>query len=143
LNWLLILAWIQLRSRFVFPKHSHKTLQVCCKQVSAAVAESVKAIRALSLEELPELARQLIPWHRMPISFINTLPLSQKTDAFLACLLVWTLSNGKEVPREFQLEAGLAAVSGRDTVIIAGTGMGKTALASEKTRPLRYWRVVD
>ena len=36
------------------------------------------------------------------------------------------VTNGKKIPREFQLEAVLALLSGRDSLIDAGTGSGKT-----------------
>jgi hypothetical protein len=43
-----------------------------------------------------------------------------------ACLMVWTVTYPKLVPREFQLEATIAIVSGRDSLIDVGTGYGKT-----------------
>ena len=43
-----------------------------------------------------------------------------------ACLLVWTVTYSKLVPREFQLEATITIMSGRDSFIDVGTGYGKT-----------------
>jgi hypothetical protein len=62
----------------------------------------------------------------MPSSeYIDLLEPTERINALLACALVWTLSDGAEVPCEFQLKAGLVAVSGRDSVIRAGMGAGK------------------
>ncbi|KAG2074459.1 hypothetical protein BDR04DRAFT_1008020, partial [Suillus decipiens] len=43
-----------------------------------------------------------------------------------ACLIVYVLTSTAIVPRQFQLEAALATLNGRDSVINAGTGSGKT-----------------
>ena len=43
-----------------------------------------------------------------------------------ACLLVWTVTDTKLVPREFQLEATISIMSGRDSLIDVGTGYRKT-----------------
>ena len=42
------------------------------------------------------------------------------------CLLVYVLSKGKAVPRDFQLQTCLGPLGGRDTVLYLGTGSGKT-----------------
>jgi hypothetical protein len=77
----------------------------------------------MNSEQLDKFCQEFIPQGRMPTSeYIDSLAPSERVDALLACALVWTLSGGAEVPREFQLKAGLAAVSGRDCVVRAGTG---------------------
>ncbi|KAG2362625.1 hypothetical protein BDR07DRAFT_1284288, partial [Suillus spraguei] len=43
-----------------------------------------------------------------------------------ACLIVYVLTSMAIVPHQFQLEAVLAMLNGRDSVITAGTGSGKT-----------------
>ena len=50
----------------------------------------------------------------------------KKNTGLLACLLVWTATHSKLVPQEFQLEATIAIMSGRDSLIDVGTGYGKT-----------------
>jgi superfamily II DNA helicase RecQ len=42
------------------------------------------------------------------------------------CLLLSKVTNGEKVPREFQLEAALALLTGQDSLIHAATGSGKT-----------------
>jgi ATP-dependent helicase YprA (DUF1998 family) len=96
-------------------------------EVTELILANVKTIRALTPERLPEFTRNLIPQDRMPTTaFMKALSPSERMEALLACLLVWTLSNSTVVPREFQLKVALAAISGRDTVVRAGTGQGKT-----------------
>ncbi|KIM52659.1 hypothetical protein SCLCIDRAFT_47169, partial [Scleroderma citrinum Foug A] len=63
---------------------------------------------------------------RVPWTFVNTLEEKDVVDALRACVIIHILSGGKIVPREFQLEATLSVLHGRDSVITAGTGSGKT-----------------
>ena len=79
-----------------------------------------------------ELARYLC-WeiftedeHEELLRWIDSLDLDQHLDALRACLLVFSVSDGQVVPRQFQLEAGLAAYQGKNTIVNAGTGSGKT-----------------
>jgi DEAD/DEAH box helicase len=96
--------------------------------LSALQLANVKAIRALTPEQLFEFTQTSIPQDLMPTpDFMGSLSPLETTDTpLLACLLIWTLSNGLKVPREFQLRAGLAAVAGQNTVVRAETGQGKT-----------------
>ena len=50
----------------------------------------------------------------------------ERNTGLRACLLVWTATHSKLVPQEFQLEATIAIMSGRDSLIDVGTGYGKT-----------------
>ncbi|KAF9221447.1 hypothetical protein BS17DRAFT_640606, partial [Gyrodon lividus] len=43
-----------------------------------------------------------------------------------ACVTIYILTSSTIVPRVFQLQASLAILNGRDTIITAGTGSGKT-----------------
>ncbi|KIJ04693.1 hypothetical protein PAXINDRAFT_94430, partial [Paxillus involutus ATCC 200175] len=43
-----------------------------------------------------------------------------------ACVIIYILTSLKIVPHVFQLQASLVILNGRDTVITAGTGSGKT-----------------
>ncbi|EIN10214.1 hypothetical protein PUNSTDRAFT_25973, partial [Punctularia strigosozonata HHB-11173 SS5] len=44
----------------------------------------------------------------------------------LACSLIFLYTGGSRLPRDMQLQAGLASVYHRDCVLSAGTGFGKT-----------------
>jgi ATP-dependent helicase YprA (DUF1998 family) len=85
----------------------------------------IHAVREASLQGLHSFARSLIQ-ERLPNEYIETLGDKDRTDALRACLLVYVLTATTIVPRQFQLEAILATLNGRDIVITAGTGSGKT-----------------
>ncbi|KAJ7254797.1 hypothetical protein C8J57DRAFT_1075908 [Mycena rebaudengoi] len=46
--------------------------------------------------------------------------------ALRACLLVFTVTCGNIIPDDLQLQAGLAAATGKESFVIAHTGWGKT-----------------
>ena len=58
--------------------------------------------------------------------WIDSLEAVQRLDALRACLLVFAVTDGCIFPRQFQLRAGLAAYEGKNTIVNAGTGSGKT-----------------
>ena len=64
--------------------------------------------------------------HNELLQWIDSLDRDQRLDALRACLLVFSVSDGRVVTRKFQLEAGLAAYWGKNTIVNAGTGSGKT-----------------
>ncbi|KIK01227.1 hypothetical protein K443DRAFT_132396 [Laccaria amethystina LaAM-08-1] len=43
-----------------------------------------------------------------------------------ACLLIWAVTDFKLVPWEFQLEATIVIMTGKDSLVDVGTGYGKT-----------------
>lgn len=101
----------------------------------AAAAQDPKDILRQQIEriyvlELPALeieAREIIPYDRLPPrSFLESLSTIQRTDAMRGCILVFILSKGKAVPRDYQLQACLGPLDGRDTILCSGTGSGKT-----------------
>jgi Lhr-like helicase len=57
-------------------------------------------------------------------SFSNAI----KADLLRACLLVFFLSLGKMVSRDFQLEAIAHSLTGHDELVTAATGSGKTLI---------------
>ena len=60
--------------------------------------------------------------------WINSLDSDQDQylDALHACLIVFSVTDGQIIPRQFQLVAGLAALWGKNSIVNAGTGSGKT-----------------
>ena len=77
----------------------HQSLQT---EVTAIALANVKTIRALTPEQLPEFASNLIPQDHMPTSaYMDALSPPERVDVLLACLLVWTLSNSTVVPHKF------------------------------------------
>ncbi|KII95827.1 hypothetical protein PLICRDRAFT_26163 [Plicaturopsis crispa FD-325 SS-3] len=76
-------------------------------------------------------ARTTIPLALAPSSeFLSTLSLEQQLDCWRACLLVYSASGQKIVPRDFQLKAAMPCLRGVDSVVVAGTGTGKTLIAA-------------
>ena len=64
--------------------------------------------------------------HEDLLWWIDALDPDLSLDALRACLLVLSVTDTRIIPRQFQLEAGLAAYRDKNTIINAGTGSGKT-----------------
>ena len=64
--------------------------------------------------------------HEDLLRWIDALDLDLSLDALRACLLALSVTDTRIIPRQFQLEAGLAAYRDKNTIINAGTGSGKT-----------------
>ena len=87
--------------------------------------EILHAFREADITDLKAYIQCMIA-DRVPWTFVNTLEERDVIDALRACVIIHILSGGKIVPREFQLEMTLSVLHGRDIVIAAGTGSGKT-----------------
>ncbi|KAJ7754654.1 hypothetical protein DFH07DRAFT_715475, partial [Mycena maculata] len=69
----------------------------------------------------------LIPPFRHPsFEFLYSLSEEDRITTLRACLLVYTVSRTRIVPNDLQLAAGLAAIQGKEYVVIARTGWGNT-----------------
>jgi ATP-dependent helicase YprA (DUF1998 family) len=89
----------------------------------------VEAVRSAPLETLTDIVCTIIkPEHHPLAEFLCRISKSQRLDVLRGCVLVHTLSHGMKVPREFQLEAMLGPLDGRDTVVSSATGSGKTMI---------------
>ena len=84
-----------------------------------------QAVLDYTLDELQQHALQDIG-SQLPNDYISILSNNDKIDALRACLIVHRLTSRTIVPRKFQLQASLAILDGKDTIITAGTGSGKT-----------------
>ena len=85
-----------------------------------------QAILAYTLDELQHRALEDIGPTQLPNDFIATLSEIDRTDALRASLIVHHKSLHTIVPRTFQLQASLAILHGKDSIVTAGTGSGKT-----------------
>ena len=84
-------------------------------------------VRDLPAAQLKNTFDHLIPTDRaLSATFWVPYNDDERNIGLLACLLVWTVTYSKLVPREFQLETTIAIMSGRDSLIDVGTGYGKT-----------------
>jgi hypothetical protein len=63
---------------------------------------------------------------KLPYDYLATPAEEDRTYALQACLIVFIVTRFTIVPRVFQLQASLAILNGRDNIITAGTGSGKT-----------------
>ncbi|KAH9011631.1 II DNA helicase [Lactarius pseudohatsudake] len=69
----------------------------------------------------------LVPEERqLPVSFWLQYDEEQQTIGLRASLLLWVHTKYQDLPREFQLTATIATMSGQDSLIDVGTGAGKT-----------------
>jgi ATP-dependent helicase YprA (DUF1998 family) len=62
----------------------------------------------------------------LPIDTVSSWTTKQKKYVLLAFFRLDYLTDGKKSPRLFQIEAMLAVLGGRDLIVRAGTGYGKT-----------------
>jgi len=89
----------------------------------------IPTIRSLSLEDLRRTAAEIIPQDRRPSQHLWDISDNvQQLYVLRACLLVFILSLGRVVPRDFQLEATLSALGNKDVIVSSGTGSGKTLI---------------
>jgi hypothetical protein len=87
------------------------------------------------LQEIRDLPEDMLHWayetlvpseRRLPDSFWTRYDETKRSIGLRACLLLWVLSDFEDLPREFQLTATIAIMSGQDSLIDVGTGAGKT-----------------
>jgi len=72
------------------------------------------------VDSIPEL------WTCLPQDYLRELGELDRTICLRSSLVCWAVSQGRIVPREMQLRSILADQRGRDSLISAGTGSGKT-----------------
>lgn len=86
------------------------------------------AIRNLDDDDVWRISREIIPHEKLPsYNFLLSIGSANlRTTCIRACLLIFTVTYGRVIPRQFQLEAALETIKGNDSIVIAGTGSGKT-----------------
>ena len=95
--------------------------------VSSNTNRALQEIRDLPVALLQPAFNVLIPADHGPTAaFWAPYNNEERNIGIRACLLVWTVTNFKLVPREFQLEATIAIMTGKDSLVDVGTGYGKT-----------------
>ena len=86
----------------------------------------LETIRNLTGDPLVSRYQEIPSSQRLGHEFFENLDTSERETVYKCCLLLYTATKGKKVPREFQLESTLALLAGKDCLINAGTGSGKT-----------------
>jgi len=92
----------------------------------SSLANELKTIRDLSGDQLLSKFQHICSSKRPGLDFMEKLDDSKCDTVHKCCLLLSTVTDGKKIPREFQLEATLALCAGQDSLIHAATGSGKT-----------------
>ncbi|KAH9012366.1 hypothetical protein EDB85DRAFT_1817308, partial [Lactarius pseudohatsudake] len=81
------------------------------------------------LQDIREFPREMLYWvynalvpeeHRLPLSFWLQYNEEQQTTGLHASLLLWIYSKYQDLPREFQLTATIATMSGQDSLVDVG-----------------------
>jgi ATP-dependent helicase YprA (DUF1998 family) len=90
------------------------------------LASELEKIRNLTGEELFTRFQTICPSKRPGENFTAKLDSAELDTVYKCSLLLSTVTDGKKIPREFQLKAVLALLARRDCLINAGTGSGKT-----------------
>jgi|ERR1700722_3571872 len=98
-------------------------------QAPTTLSNALATILITELEGLRVAATEMIPPDRRPSQrFWEAEKKDQQVFVLRACLLVFVLSLGKVVPRDFQLEAVLGSLGKKDVIVSSGTGSGKTLI---------------
>src|SRR6266568_3656272 len=92
------------------------------------LSEHLEELRTSSSDYLQDLVaklgQDLQTW--LPISFLDSLNEKDQSLCYRAILLCWAVTGATQVPQEMQLKAVLADRHGKDSLVLAGTGSGKT-----------------
>jgi ATP-dependent helicase YprA (DUF1998 family) len=94
--------------------------------LDAETQNLLQEIRDSSLCDLQSLAGEFLSSEALPDAYIDSLDDKHKTIALRACLIIHIVSKYIIVPRKYQLEANNGLEDGRDVLVNAGTGSGKT-----------------
>ena len=90
------------------------------------LCEHLEYIRTCPVLSLVQLVSNLQLHGRLPVPFLNTLNEGDKIICYRAALLCYSVTGSTQVPREMQFKVILAIHNGKDSLVSAGTGSGKT-----------------
>ena len=100
-------------------------LRICSMPLDA-MPGVLSAIRALDDRDASAFAHRLIAPEQLPSDYLESLCPDDLCILLRACLLVYMVTRSTIVPCEFQLQASLESIRRRDSMVITGTGHGKT-----------------
>ncbi len=83
-------------------------------------------IRSYSAGEVLDNITHLGLMSKMPATYLESLEEADRVICFRTTLLCYCVTGGTQVPREMQLRSVLADKHGKDSLVAAGTGSGKT-----------------
>jgi hypothetical protein len=93
---------------------------------NAPLNERLSVFRSCLPEEIARLVTTEIPQDQLPLQYLQSLSKEDRTLCFRASMICWSISKSTMVPREMQLRVVLANHHGKDALVAAGTGSGKT-----------------
>ena len=91
-----------------------------------SLCDHLNYIRTCPGELLEQLVSNLSLRERLPVSFIDALDEDDRIICYWAALVCYSVTGSIQVPREMQLRVVLANQTGKDCIVSAGTGSGKT-----------------
>ena len=101
------------------------TCDVSTSQMDSLADKLIDA-RNSSADRIKELISRLGLLSKLPGDFLDSLDDKDHVICFRATLLCYYVTDGAQIPREMQLRAVLADQHGKDYLVAAGTGSGKT-----------------
>jgi hypothetical protein len=90
------------------------------------ISQWLRLMRVCSGDELGDLISVLGLHEWLPSVFLSTLDDADLTVCYRAAIICYGVTRSVQVPREMQLKAMLSDSQGKDTLVSAGTGSGKT-----------------
>ena len=88
--------------------------------------ELLAEIRGYSAQEVLDDISRLGLLSKLPATYLESLAEPDRVICFRATLLCYCVTGGTQIPREMQLRSVLADRHGKDSLVAAGTGSGKT-----------------
>ncbi|PPQ81297.1 hypothetical protein CVT24_009899 [Panaeolus cyanescens] len=94
----------------------------------ATLQERLKKLREMSLTSLEELVLVLGSDFeaRLPRNYLMSLDDKDREICLRACLVCYSVTGASQVPRQMQLQVVISNQHGKDCLVSAGTGSGKT-----------------
>ena len=104
------------------------SFRMCVDTVHTAptLSQWLGFVRTCSDDELYDLIYGFGLHGRMPGGFMGTLDKDDFNFCYRAAVICYGVTGSIQVPREMQLKAVLSDYHGKDTLVSAGTGSGKT-----------------
>ena len=102
-------------------------------------------LRTCPINELMQLITNLRLHEGLPVGFLDLLDEDNRTVCYRTALICYSVTSATQVPREMQLRVVLANLTGKDCLVSAGTGSGKTlpialsVLLGEPAKSLVTW----
>lgn len=96
-------------------------------QYAPTLDERLEYLRKCPATDITELSRSITDLEsKLPQVYLEGLAAEQRIICLRAALVCWSVTQGTQIPREMQLRSILADRLGRDSLVSAGTGSGKT-----------------